>query len=290
MVLELGFFGFILICFSYLLSLLFIYIKNIILNKIGKTNKKDNENEKANNKLENKYKYKKILNKLFIIIIPIILITLLVFSFVLGSNVLQRRKDLNNLNSSTIDPYTKKTAHITLDLLNIKNKIDTNSITNEYISKSGIKALNSLYDFANKYNIGATDRRIQQFVYNYYLVIYQLNPISILFGNGFLNNYSELTLEMEIPAILFNFGILGFILYLVPFISILFYYIYIGIKNIKYIDLEYLMLLICELFVFFAAFFTGVVFFNSSNMVIISLLNILLLNKVLSIKNIERNI
>ena len=112
------------------------------------------------------------------------------------------------------------------------------------------------------------------------LVKNQKNPIYILFGNGYVANFRELVMEMEVPAILYNFGIIGFALYLVPFMAISIYGICKTIKNIRNVDTENIMLILGCLFVFALSFFAGYVFFNSSNMMIIVVLNTLLINKV----------
>ena len=93
-------------------------------------------------------------------------------------------------------------------------------------------------------------------------------------------NFRELVLEMEIPAFLFNFGVIGFILYFVPFGLIFLYGIYKGIKNKRSINSEFIMILIGSGFVFALSFFAGYTFFNSSNMMIIIVLNTLLINKI----------
>ena len=89
---------------------------------------------------------------------------------------------------------------------------------------------------------------------------------------------------MEIPAFLFSFGIIGFLLYFVPFLVIVVYGMYQGFKNIKKIDEEYLMILIGSVFVFVLSFFAGYTFFNSSNMMMIIVLNTLLINKINQLK------
>ena len=91
-------------------------------------------------------------------------------------------------------------------------------------------------------------------------------------------------MEMEIPAFLFNFGLIGFTLYFVPFLLIFAYGLYIGIKNIKKIDQEYMMLFLGAGFVFAISFFAGYTFFNSSSMIIIVVLNALLVNKIINLK------
>jgi len=137
-----------------------------------------------------------------------------------------------------------------------------------------------LYNFANRHEVSSVDRRTQQLVYHSYLILNQRNLLLILFGNGFLTHFAELTLEMEIPALLFNFGLIGFTLFFVPFLLIFLYSLYYGMKNIKKTNQEYIMLLTGCLFTFVLAFFTGVTFFHSSSMIIIIILNVLLLNTI----------
>ena len=89
---------------------------------------------------------------------------------------------------------------------------------------------------------------------------------------------------MEIPAFLFNFGILGFILYFVPFLLIFIYGLWIGIKNIKKVDDEYIMMELASGFTFALSFFSGYTFFNSSSMIVIVVINTLLVNKIYKLK------
>ena len=106
----------------------------------------------------------------------------------------------------------------------------------------------------------------------------------IIFGNGYMANFRELVLEMEIPAFLFNFGVSGFTLYFVPFLVIFVYGAYIAIKNIRDFDDEYFMLLLGCGFTFALSFFSGYTFFNSSSMMIIVVMNALLVNKIYNLK------
>ena len=123
------------------------------------------------------------------------------------------------------------------------------------------------------------DMRKQQLIYNAFLLKNQANPLLILFGNGYMANYRELVLEMEIPAFLFNFGILGFILYFVPFMTIFIWALCYALKNIKEIDSETILLL-SALFISFAlAFLSGYTFFNASTMIVIVVICTLLESK-----------
>ena len=129
---------------------------------------------------------------------------------------------------------------------------------------------------------------MQQLIYNVVLVKNQHNILSILFGNGYMNNFRELVLEMEIPAFLLNFGICGFILYFVPFLSIFIYSAYIGLKNIKNINQEYILLLLGAGFTLAISFLAGYTFFNMSTMTIIVVMNTLLIKQIRKIKEIPK--
>lgn len=259
-----GLFGFILVVGLFLFSKIFILFRDNFFNKEKKLEK----------------------NKKILLIICVLLIILAV-GLVLykGSSFLARRKYLNNLNYEIIDSATGNPSCVTGDILNFKEQIETTGIDKNYMPENMQTSICELYNFANKHNIAGTDRRTQQLVYNAYLVKNQSNIFYMIFGNGFLNNYGELTLEMEIPALLFNFGILGFVLYFIPFLVLFIYYIYIGLKNIKKIDAEYIFLCFGILLSFILSFLVGQVFFNSSAMIIIACINVLLYNKCIKLKN-----
>lgn len=220
------------------------------------------------------------INKKMVGIGSIAVVAIATMIVIFGSTTLERRKHLKNIESNIIDESLMMNAHITGDLLEIKNKIDKNEIEDEYMSEPQRQAIIELYNTANQMNISNNDQRMQQLIYNVALVKNQKDIALIMFGNGYMANFRELILEMEIPAFLFNFGVLGFILYFVPFLSIFIYALYIGIKNIKKIDDEYVMLELASGFTFALSFFSGYTFFNSSTMMIIIVISTLLINKI----------
>lgn len=203
---------------------------------------------------------------------------------IFGSTTLERRKHLKEIESDIADENLKDNSHITGDLLDIKNKIDKNELEDGYMSEAQKKSIMDLYNTANSMKISNNDQRMQQLIYNIALVKNQKNLGLILFGNGYVANFRELILEMEIPAFLFNFGILGFILYFVPFLLIFVYGLWIGIKNIKKVDDEYIMMELASGFTFALSFFSGYTFFNSSSMIVIVVINTLLVNKIYKLK------
>lgn len=228
-------------------------------------------------------KNKKIDKKILICVsIGVVAIGILVTIF--GSATFERRKHLKEIENDIIDASLEDKSHITGDLLKIKNKIDDGTLEEGYMSESQKQSILDLYDTANKLNVTNNDQRMQQLIYNIALIKNQKNIGLLIFGNGYMANFRELVLEMEIPAFLFNFGILGFILYFVPFLVIFIYGCYIAIKNIRKVDDNYLMFLLGSGFTFALSFFSGYTFFNSSSMMLIVVMNTLLVNKIYNIK------
>ena len=196
----------------------------------------------------------------------------------IGSNTIKRRQHIKDVEEEASN------IHIASGILEIKEKIDNNTLEEGYMSEAQKQSIIDLYNYANAHQFANNDMRMQQLVYNAYLVKNQANIMALLFGNGFQANYAELVLEMETPAFLFNFGILGFILYFVPVLAIFIYGIYIAIKNIKKIDAEYIMLIFGIFLSFAFSFLSGYTFFHASSMLIIVTLSALLINKIYKLK------
>lgn len=226
---------------------------------------------------------KRKINKRIIVGGIAIIATVLLVIITIGSTTLQRRKHLQDIEKNIVDYVDYQEAHVTGSILEIKQKIDTNSLEEGYMSEAEQKTIMDLYQITNKWNIKNNDQRMQQLIYNTMLIKNQHNLGYILLGNGHVSNFRELILEMEIPAFLLDFGMIGFILYFVPFVTIFIYGVYFMIKNKQKIDSEYLMYLLGCGFTFAISFFAGYTFFNTSNMMIIIVLNTLLINKMNSI-------
>ena len=226
-------------------------------------------------------------NKKFVACGIVAIIAVVLVVVLAGSNTIERRKHLKEIESDIVDTSTNSEAHITGSLLEIKQKIDNNEIEDTYMNEAQKQSLLELYDIANSWNISNNDQRMQQLIYNALLVKNQANPLYIIFGNGYMNQYRELIMEMDIPAFLFNFGIIGLLLYFGPFFAIFIYGIYFGIKRIKKIDREYIMYVLGIGLAFAISIFSGYVFFNMSTSTMIAIICTLLINKIVEIKNIE---
>lgn len=151
---------------------------------------------------------KKQLNKKMVLgSISAIIIVLIIVAGI-GSSTIQRRKHLKEIEANIVEEDTNTQSHISGSLLQLKEKIDRNEVEEGYFSEAEKHSILDLYNIANKLKIANNDMRMQQLIYNTCLVANQRNPMTIFFGNGYLNNYRELVLEMEIPAFLYNFGII----------------------------------------------------------------------------------
>ena len=204
-----------------------------------------------------------------------------------GSTTIQRRKHLQEIESDIFDASKNEESHITGNLLEIKNKIEDNVLEEGYMNESQKESIMDLYQIANRLEIKNNDQRMQQFIYNFQLVKNQGNIFLILFGNGYMANFRELVMEMEVPAILFNFGVFGFLLYLGPLLAILIYSLYIGIKNWRKLDGEFILTFLGCGMAFVLSTLSGYIFFNSSAMMIIIVLHTILVNKCRKIKEVD---
>jgi len=216
-----------------------------------------------------------------------VIATILLVIITIGSTTLQRRKHLQEIEKDIVDTSNQQEAHVTGSILEIKEKIENNTLEEGYMDEAQKRSILDLYHIANQKKIKNNDQRMQQLIYNIMLLKNQKNPLYIWIGNGHVANFRELVLEMEIPAFLLDFGILGFMLYFIPFMLLFLSGMYVLIKNRKKVDTEYIMYWLGSGFTFALSFFAGYTFFNSSNMMIIIVLNTLLVNKMITIKKKE---
>ncbi len=221
----------------------------------------------------------KIDNKTFTVILAI-LILLTVVAIVTGSLTLKRRAYLKNIENNIIDYSTGDVSNLTGDLTEIKNAILENKLKDDYMTEEQKQSIIDLYKIAKNNNISNTNTRIQQMIYHCMLIKNQKNVMLIIFGNGYLINTNELVWEMEFPAILLNFGLVGFLLYMVPFIAVLVRALAFLKENYKKIDSEFIILLLASILSFVLSTLSGYTFFNASSMIVIIVANTLLKNKM----------
>ena len=214
--------------------------------------------------------------QIFIISFGIIFAIILVF--VLGARTLDRRKLLKQSELSNIDEETLSKRYVTGDILDIYKKINNNEMSENYMSEAEKNAIIDLCEFAEKHNISNVNLRKQQFIYNMFLVKEQKNILLILFGNGYKNQTGELVMEMEVPALLCNFGIVGLLLYLGPIVSMFVINFYKAIKNLQNIKIDKVMYIVGSGLAILLSTVSGYVFFNFSSMTMAIILIILLIN------------
>ena len=142
------------------------------------------------------------------------------------------------------------------------------------------KTILELYDEANQKEISSTDMRTIQLIYHSHLIKNEKGISIALFGNGYMSHFYELIFEMEVPAFLYNFGVVGFFIYFMPFLIIAIYGIYILIKKVRYASIEFAMSVAGTCFAIAISFLSGYTFFNSSTMMIIIVLCTMLMNSV----------
>ena len=245
-----GFYGFCLIIGIYLLGKFFINIR-------------DNIN----------------VSKKQIIAITLSVIVVVIFLFIIGTKTLTRRKMLEQNEITNIDEETQETRYVTGDILNLYKQIEKGTLPKNYMSEEEKRSIIQLCELAEKTKLSNVNLRAQQFIYNTYLVKEQKNLNLILWGNGYKNQTGELVMEMEVPALLYNFGFIGFILYFGPFLTLFLYGLYKAYQNRKNIEIDTIMYLAGAGLAIGLSTFSGYVYFNLSSMTMAILLTVLLTEK-----------
>ncbi len=224
------------------------------------------------------------ISKKTIVITSVILIVLSGTIYMFGSMSKNRREFLNEITGKNPVDETAETIYMAYDLILLKKNIDNNEISENYMTKEQINALNKLDKYTRENKYKNTNLRGQQFLYHYYLYENQKDINLKLFGNGYLSNMGILTLEMETIALLFNFGIVGFILFFLPFLSIFIYGVFIVIKNVKKINIEFLMILGASFLSMSISFYSGHTYFNTSVMLIVIIVHTFLIIEIEKIR------
>lgn len=198
-----------------------------------------------------------------------VLVVGVILMLAIGPKMLERQKHLSEIEHNIIDPLTQNPAHLTGDITSLVVEIKKGNIKEGDLRLESQNAFLKLYDFSQKYKIKQYDQRTQQLVYHTFLFFNQKDPMLFLFGNGYQSHFRELTLEMEVPAMLYNFGIIGFVIFLGPIIVL-------GIKGIQglrkgrgHLTTSYMMYLVGVLLAFLLSFLTGYVYFYTPSMLVV---------------------
>ena len=136
--------------------------------------------------------------------------------------------------------------------------------------------------------IHPSNTRAKQLVYS--MKKYELSDIQYkLFGIGFLNQDSILALESDFFMAIFNFGIIGFILFLcIPIWAFVKSAIF-AIKNIKRIDLEMCMLFMGLGIFFCISIYAGYTYIYTNFSIFLTLLITMLLLKIDVLNKVGNN-
>ena len=215
-------------------------------------------------------------NKKQIIIITFGILLFVILTFILGARTLERRKLLKENELNNFDEDTQSIRYVTGDILDIYKKIQSNDISDDYMTEAEKKAIIDLCEYAEKHKISNVDLRKQQLIYNMFLVKEQKNILLILFGNGYKNQTGELVMEMEIPALICNFGLIGFVLYLGPIIYLIISSLFRELKRLKEIKIDAILYLAGSGLAIILSSLSGYVFFNFSSMTMVIMLCICL--------------
>ena len=232
-----GLLGFILICG--------IYILLSIMKKLG-------------------YKF----SKKSILIVMLIGAVFLATTYIGATRVLKRRAEIEE-ESKIVDINTGKYGYTTGNTNYFVNEIRNKKEIEERMTDAQANSYLDMYELANKLKLRANDNRTQQLIYNLYRVKNEHNVLYILFGNGFITNEGEMVLEMEIAAIILNFGIVGFVMYLLPMLAVL-------VRMLKSLkkrnNMNKIMYLISILLTFALSSMAGYVFYSSTCMLVMAAL------------------
>ncbi len=201
-----------------------------------------------------------------------------------GSESINRRKQLDDLAGKIPGDETGEVIYMAYDLVKLKNQIDEHNLPQNYMTKEQQDAIIKLDTYSKEHKLVSTDVRKQQLLYHHFLYNEQKSIPLKLVGNGYLANMGMLTLEMEFLAFFYNFGIVGFLLFAGPFLTLFGYSIVVGIKNRKKLDVTYLMLLAGCFMTYAISILAGHTYFNTSVMIVIIILHTLLFQKTNEIK------
>ena len=216
------------------------------------------------------------LNKKQMVAIAIGTLIFIFLIIIFGSKTLERRKLLKQNEMNNIDIETNTQRYVTGDILEIYKKIKNGEISDNYMSEAERNAIVKLCEFSEKHKLSNVNLRTQQLIYNIYLVAEQKNIFTFLFGNGYKNQTGEIVMEMEIPALICNFGLIGFVLYFGPILLILINGIRYLIIQRKVISFDSIMYIFGSLIAVILSSISGYVYFNFSSMTMAIILLVLL--------------
>lgn len=224
------------------------------------------------------------MNKKMLLVGIISFIVLVIGCSVIGSESLKRRAELEELNGKIPGTDSTQVIYMAYDLVELKEKLDNKELDKKYMLEEQKQALFELDRYSTIHELKSTSLREQQLLYHHFLYHNQKDISLKLVGNGYLTNMGMLTLEMEIIALWYNFGIIGFLLFIGPFLALFCYSVYQGIKYYKQVDVSYMMLVSGCFMTYMISIMAGHTYFNTSVMIVIILLHTFLYKKARNLK------
>ena len=271
----------------------------LINKKIKITKEVSKENLKNDDEKNYKFKYK---NKIAMILIFLILIIIIGLTSIkiykkIGFSFANRQKEIQR-QQDEIKKYAKENnikygPREIVEIYKIIKEEKENYNYNEKekhllngLSERDKKNIIEFVDTLNKNEVLAkikvNDLRKMQEIYAKIEWKNDKNLMIKLFGNTSLKKQGELILEKELLGYYYNFGIIGSILYILPYIILTTYIIYLGFrrKSIKYINSNYINYLYLIILTFVLSYNMGSVFHSTNASLLFAILIVSALNNI----------
>ena len=267
--------------------------------KIKITKEVNKENLKNDDEKKYKFKYK---NKIAMILICLILIIIMGLTSIkiykkIGFSFANRQKEIQR-QQDEIKKYAKENnikygPREIVEIYKIIKEEKENYNYNEKekhllngLSERDKKNIVEFVDTLNKNEVLAkikvNDLRRMQEIYAKIEWKNDKNLMIKLFGNTSLKKQGELILEKELLGYYYNFGIIGSILYILPYIILTTYIIYLGFrrKSIKYINSNYINYLYLIILTFGLSYNMGAVFHSTNASLLFAIVIVSALNNI----------
>lgn len=271
----------------------------LINKKIKITKEVSKENLKNDDEKNYKFKYK---NKIAMILIFLILIIIMGLTSIkiykkIGFSFANRQKEIQR-QQDEIKKYAKENnikygPREIVEIYKIIKEEKENYNYNEKekhllngLSERDKKNIVEFVDTLNKNEvltkIKVNDLRKMQEIYAKIEWKNDKNLMIKLFGNTSLKKQGELILEKELLGYYYNFGIIGSILYILPYIILTTYIIYLGFrrKSIKYINSNYINYLYLIILTFGLSYNMGSVFHSTNASLLFAIVIVSALNNI----------
>ena len=271
----------------------------LINKKIKITKEVSKENLKNDDEKNYKFKYK---NKIAMILICLILIIIMGLTSIkiykkIGFSFANRQKEIQR-QQDEIKKYAKENnikygPREIVEIYKIIKEEKENYNYNEKekhllngLSERDKKNIVEFVDTLNKNEVLAkikvNDLRRMQEIYAKIEWKNDKNLMIKLFGNTSLKKQGELILEKELLGYYYNFGIIGSILYILPYIILTTYIIYLGFrrKSIKYINSNYINYLYLIILTFGLSYNMGSVFHSTNASLLFAIVIVSALNNI----------